>query len=152
MDCSLLASSVHGILQARILEWVAISFSRGSYQPRDQTWISCIAGRFFTAWATKEDFFFLEKLWSDLCGAVELKARTWPLWVNLLKDLLRILKAQKHKHLQPGFSAVLFNSQGISLDFYKLPVVLMSNQDWEPLPEEAVKSLSVSNFLWPYEL
>ena len=41
-------SSVHGILQARILEWVAIPFSRGSSRPRDQTWVSCIAGRFFT--------------------------------------------------------------------------------------------------------
>ena len=54
MDCSLPGSSVHGILQARILEWVAISFSRGSSQPRDQTRISCIAGRFFTVWATRE--------------------------------------------------------------------------------------------------
>jgi len=41
-------SSVHGILQARILEWVAMPFSRGSSQPRDQTQVSCIAGRFFT--------------------------------------------------------------------------------------------------------
>jgi len=48
MDCSLLGSSVHGILQARILEWVAISFSRGTSQPRDQTWLFCITGRFFT--------------------------------------------------------------------------------------------------------
>ena len=40
------ASSVHGILQARVLEWVAISFSRGSSQPRNQTWISYIADRF----------------------------------------------------------------------------------------------------------
>ena len=46
--------SVHGILQARILEWVAIPFSRGSYQPRDQTQVSCTAGRFFTIWATRE--------------------------------------------------------------------------------------------------
>ena len=45
MDCSPPGSSVHGILQARILEWVAISFSRGSSQPRDRTWVSCIAGR-----------------------------------------------------------------------------------------------------------
>ena len=43
---------VHGILQARILEWVAYPFSRGSSQPRDWTWVSCIAGRFFTSWAT----------------------------------------------------------------------------------------------------
>ena len=48
MDCSPPGSSVHGILQARILEWVAISFYRGSSQPRDQTQVSCIAGKFFT--------------------------------------------------------------------------------------------------------
>ena len=48
MDCSLLGSSVHGILQAGILEWVAMSSSRGSSQPRDQTQVSYIAGRFFT--------------------------------------------------------------------------------------------------------
>ena len=47
-DCSPPCSSVHGILQARTLEWVAISFSRRSSLPRDQTWVSGIAGRFFT--------------------------------------------------------------------------------------------------------
>ena len=52
-DCRSPASSVHGILQARILEWpLTIPFSRGSSQPRDQTWGSCIAGRFFIVWAT----------------------------------------------------------------------------------------------------
>ena len=49
MDCI-----VHGILQARILEWVAFSFSRGSLQPRDRTQVSYIPGRFFTSWATRE--------------------------------------------------------------------------------------------------
>ena len=49
MDCSPPGSSVHGILQARILEWVIIPFSKGSSRPRDQTQVSCIAGRFFTA-------------------------------------------------------------------------------------------------------
>jgi len=52
MDCSLPGSSVQGIFQARILEWVTISFSRGSSQSRDRNWVSCsscIAGRFFTA-------------------------------------------------------------------------------------------------------
>ena len=53
MDYSPSGSSVHGILQARILEWVAISFSRGSSQSRDWTQVSCIAGRFFTNWATR---------------------------------------------------------------------------------------------------
>ena len=51
MDHSPPGSSVHGILQARILEWIAISFSRGSYWPSDQTWVSSIARRFFTIWA-----------------------------------------------------------------------------------------------------
>ena len=49
MDCSPPGSSVHGILQAIILEWFGISFSRGSSWPRDQTWVSCTAGRFFNA-------------------------------------------------------------------------------------------------------
>ena len=48
VDCSLPGSSVHRILQARILEWVASSFSRGSSPPRDQTLVSHTAGRFFT--------------------------------------------------------------------------------------------------------
>ena len=56
MDCSPPGSSVHGILQAKVLEWVAISFSRGSSQPRDQTLVFCIAGRSFTIWATKGVF------------------------------------------------------------------------------------------------
>ena len=47
-------SSVHGILQARILEWVAISFSRASSQPRAQTQVSHISGKFFTVWASRE--------------------------------------------------------------------------------------------------
>ena len=82
MDCSPPGSSVHGILQARILEWVAISFSRetsqprnwtqvsriaGKYftdwaiweaQPRDQIWVFQIAGRFFTIWATSKPFYY----------------------------------------------------------------------------------------------
>ena len=48
LDCSVLGSSVLGILLARILEWVTNPFSKGSSQPRDGTWVSCIAGRFFT--------------------------------------------------------------------------------------------------------
>ena len=53
MDCSLPGFS-HGIIQARVLEWVAISFSRESSPPRDQTLVSCIVGRRFTIWATRE--------------------------------------------------------------------------------------------------
>ena len=48
MGCSPPCSSIHGIFQARVLEWVAISFSRGSSRPRDRTWVSCIGGRCFS--------------------------------------------------------------------------------------------------------
>ena len=54
IDCCPPDSSVHGILQARILEWVAIPLSRESSRPRGWTWVSCIARRFFTIWVTKE--------------------------------------------------------------------------------------------------
>ena len=56
VDCSPPSSSIHGILQARILEWVAMSFSRGSSQPRAQTQVSSIAEEFFTIWATLRKF------------------------------------------------------------------------------------------------
>ena len=54
IDCSLPGSSVHGIFQAIVLEWIAISFSRGSSQPRAQTRVSHIVDRPFTVWATRE--------------------------------------------------------------------------------------------------
>ena len=54
VDCSPSGSSVHGILQVRILEWVAIPFSMRYSWPRDGTQVSCIAGRFFTIWAIRE--------------------------------------------------------------------------------------------------
>ena len=54
LDCSPPGSSVHGILQARILQWVAMPSSKGSFQPRDWTHWSRIAGRFFTVWTTRK--------------------------------------------------------------------------------------------------
>ena len=56
MDCSPQGSSVHGISQARILEWVAISFCRGSSWPRDRTGISCIARQILYTWVTRRRF------------------------------------------------------------------------------------------------
>ena len=52
--CDPMDYTVHGILQARIMEWVVVPFSREWSQPRDRTQVSCIAGRFFTSWATRE--------------------------------------------------------------------------------------------------
>ena len=56
---STVAFQILGILQARILEWVAYPFSRGSSQPRNWTGVSCIVVRFFTSWATREAFIFM---------------------------------------------------------------------------------------------
>ena len=82
MGCSASGSSVHGILQTGILEWVAISFSRISSPLRDQALVSCIAGRFFTFWATREASF--KKIDEETVrpdelakGQVSSRARVW---------------------------------------------------------------------------
>ena len=53
--CNPMGYTVHGILPARILEWVAVAFSKGSFRPRNQTEVSCIAGGFFASWATRKE-------------------------------------------------------------------------------------------------
>ena len=78
MDCSSPVSSVHRILQARILEWAAIPFSRGSSWPRSRTQVSCLAGRFFTIWATREASYpnlninYFNQLWDLTLGRDQL--------------------------------------------------------------------------------
>ena len=67
MRCGPPGSSVHGILQARILDWVAMPFSRGSSQPRDQTQLSRIARRCFNIWATREGHQLVSSLISTYC-------------------------------------------------------------------------------------
>ena len=62
MDCSLSGSSVHGIFQARVLEWIAISFSRGSSQPRNRIRVSRIAGRCFTVWVPPQKIPIRERI------------------------------------------------------------------------------------------
>ena len=99
MDCSLPGSSVHGLLQARILEWGALSFSRGSSRPRNWPWVSCIAGRFFTVWATREALF---RRVSRPCDQGQA-------WVVLIKDT-------RHSHglwwlvRSPGLSRSAYSS------------------------------------------
>ena len=74
MDCSPPGSPVCGIFQARIQEWVAIPFSRGSSQPRDGAQVSWIAGRFFTIWATRkalaEEYYFTEMILNHWCMVI----------------------------------------------------------------------------------
>ena len=76
-DCSPPGFSVHGILQARILEWIAIPFSRGTSQPRNRTLVSCMAGRFFTVWATAMVNNF----------TLELREKSSTHWISLLKKV-----------------------------------------------------------------
>ena len=70
LGCSLPGSSIHRISQARTLDWVAISFSRGSSQPREWTWVSCTAGRFFTIWATREAWLWWVLFLNQNCPAL----------------------------------------------------------------------------------
>ena len=80
MDYSLPGSSVRGILQARILEWVATSFSRGSSQSRDQTRVSCIAGRHFNLWATTEALIIKSVSWFQRMAQHPRYHEQWPLY------------------------------------------------------------------------
>ena len=94
MDCNPAGSSVCGILQARILEWVAILFSVASSQSRDQTRVSCIAGRFFPVWATREAFeegsdIIWTAFWNKTWGS------RWQMEVNAGKSI----KAEAPKRL-----------------------------------------------------
>ena len=105
MDCSLAGSSVRGILQARILEWVTVPFSRGSSpgRGRDQTQVSCIAGRFFTVWATKE--VYEEELrvlgcaqWVHYYYLVSFDC--FPLFMHVLTSLIILILWLKFSHRQ----------------------------------------------------
>ena len=121
MDCSPQGSSVYGILQARILAWVAISFSRGSSQRRDPTWVSWIAGRFFTNWATREaqystrSFRFLRNflLIPRWAFSLSKKSRKWiqsNLWVCVHLCLWLLI---------PHMSRFRYASENFTFTFYR---------------------------------
>ena len=93
-----------GILQARILEWVAMPSSRGSSQPRDQTQVSQIAGGFFTIWATRE----IPKSGS-LVLILLLRSRTPSITLPVLLSIHRSQKYPKLKHFQEWTYPLLFN-------------------------------------------
>ena len=90
-DCSLPDTSVHGISQARILEWIAISFSRGTLRPKDQTQcpvlqaVFCIAGGCFTDWATRESY---------------LEGWRWPFVICLFFPSFLFLKIRWQVHVE----------------------------------------------------
>ena len=103
MDWGLPASSVHGIFQIRVLEWVAIPFSRESSELRDQTWVSCIAGRFFIFWVTKKACLtMLIKSWNLLIifSFKRLVKKFKVLWIYLgIAELTFLLWNARHTKL-----------------------------------------------------
>ena len=126
MDCSLPSSSVHGILRARILQWVVISFSRGSSQPRDQTWVSHIAGRFFTIWVSLHKY-------SGTCGTAS----------NLIM--------QKLCFMRKTASWCLFRLQNHSPISYERSLYLMSRNIEMQLQSNFRKKMSWSFKYWIFE-
>ena len=96
MDCSPPGSSIHRIFLARALEWVASPFSRGSSQPRDPTWVSCIAGGFFTNWTTREaameNYSAIKRIKFDICSNINGLGGHYAKWN----------KAEKGKYYMPS--------------------------------------------------
>ena len=124
-------SSVHGISQAGILE-VAISYSRGSSQPKDQTWVSHIAGRLFIIWATKEDR--LSKTSNLECPKLD----SFPLPPNLVLSSVQL-------HCSNGSSMLwgILVTDPISNLFYEVSIILIAKikQRWQ----ENYKLISLIN-------
>ena len=138
IDCSPPVYSVHGIFQARILEWFAMLSSRGSFQPRDRTQVSCIAGRFYIVWATRDAHTFpgeilpVDQSWHTLgqllapgeCLCQLLGPE--PSWFDLLTltathgDTLICQQLGHLSHTQRGISPVLH--LGIQTDFILMSV------------------------------
>ena len=85
-DCSPPGSSVHGFSQARILEWVAISFSRGYSPPRDWTWISCISRQILYHWATREAGQYCFLIPVDWDGSCALRIIGQDFWITVQKQ------------------------------------------------------------------
>ena len=99
MNCSPPDSSVHGILQARMLEWAAMPSSRGSSQLRDQTQVSHIADRFFSIWATREAQFFCKMLYygkiqiSFVASTLFNVLSAWTIWISALPIIISVLES-----------------------------------------------------------
>ena len=95
-DCSLPDSSMHGILQTRTLELVAISFSRGSSRPRNRTQVFCTGGILFVHWATEEAKYINQH--NHVSITLIYKSRFWAgfdLWFSLLTSDLKVLLIKK---------------------------------------------------------
>ena len=132
VDHGLPDSSVRGILQARILEWVAIPFSMGSSQPKDSTRVSCIAGRFFTVWVT------LEALFPLILSSM--KRRALHIQHYVFTILLRLPGHTERQYSQPPLK--------MDWDHFTEFLPMECRQKWHmPFPSLAIKSTCRSNVL-----
>ena len=116
VDCSLPGSSAPGICKVRILKWVAISFSGGSFQPRDQTCVSCLAGKFFTTeppWKSQGTYYFIIDYF--IYSLLIVKALRWffpmklgciYLWIHfrIVKGAVKSIKRKKKKYKKGKWS------------------------------------------------
>ena len=134
MDCSPPGSSIHGILQARILEWVAISFSRGSSQPKDRTRVSHIAGRCFNLWAmrNKEILPFVTRMSVEGIMLNEIRQKkisiVWPqLYVESLKKKKRNLQKQSRVVVTRVWEGAGGKWRDIWVKGYKLPIIRLTS-------------------------
>ena len=133
MDCSPPGSSVHGILQARILERVVSSFSRGSSWSRDWTWVSCIAGRFFTVSNTRE---------AQICEKQALK-----LWLIFFLPKVHIPQSQpKEKKPKVFFFKYYIQDLKIIQDFNFLAASIWINVEYF-LNESIPLNILLNSFL-----
>ena len=132
VDCSLPGSSIHGIFQARVLEWVAISFSRGSSRAQNGTWVSCIADRCFTLWATREASLDVTNFRRDLSlgqglGNLSRRAarlRTWQAVKKKKRKLLKVCDIFGDELPFPEYCQDLTHHLPLTLG------VLSSTEDW----------------------
>ena len=132
MGCRLPGSSVHGIFQAIVLEWIAISFSSRSSQPRDWTWVSRIVDRHFTVWATREVGDARDP------GAIPGSGRSageglgYPLqysWAPLMAQLVKNLPAMRETWVWSlGWEDPLEKGKGIVL--ISLPLTILTPGSW----------------------
>ena len=137
MDCSLPGSSVHGIFQAIVLEWVAISFSSGSSQPRDRAQVSHVVDRRFTVWATRE-------------VQSQIKAMTKNAQTTAQLHSSHMLVKQCSKFSKPGFSNMwTVNFQMFKLDLEKAeePEIKLPTSAGSWKKQESSRKTSISALL-----
>ena len=122
MDCSPPGSSVHGILQARLLEWVAISFARGSSRPRDRTPVSCIAGRHFTVCTTRE---VLKIGWTNIHQVIK---------TTVCKRKTVIIIPKEENMIFQGYDRASW-----WLSWERICLVIQETQVWSPCHEDLLE-------------